>query len=284
MKKTWFCQFKEDIQSITVGSPLILLCDGKALEAPLKAESLFIQTREKYSLAILETLKTEKGFLALKVTSYRTGSFEPPFYITDGEQAVRVENLSFQVQSLLTEKDKEPYPAFGPFMTETPYMLFSVFSFICFVSLLGLFFYRLFKRIQFIKKILKKKRLQPAKAFSLRLRGENETGEEAEANERAKAIMNLEKFFRIFLEEELFLPAQNQKIKRIMENLKKYQPKIYKKSGLRIKWLLKEFSNQDPAKGDHNTYMKLKKISQDLVFLIESQNSGREIPGRQEGI
>jgi len=220
MEKTWFCQFKKDIQSITVGSPLVLLCDGEALEAPLKAESLLIQTREKHSLTLLETLKTEKGFLALKVTSYRTGSFESPFYITDGEQAVQVENLSFQVQSLLTEKDKEPYPAFGPFMTETPYMLLSVFSFICFVSLLGLFFYRLFKRIQFVKKILKKKKLAPAKAFSLRLQRENETGGKVEVDESSKAIMNLEKFFRIFLEEELFLPAQNQKIKRIMENLK----------------------------------------------------------------
>ena len=263
MEKTWFCQFKEERESITVGTPLILLCDGEPLETPLKTDNLsiqFLETKYNYSLVLLKNLKIEKGFTALKVTSYKTGFFNSPFYITDGEQFIKIENLSFQVQSVLTENDKEPYPPFGPFLTETPYFLFSIFSMSCFLLLLGMFFYRFFKRTRFVKKVSRKS-LTPSKAFNLKLR--------QEAGDLKNTMIHLEKNFRTFLEEQLLIPAKDQKIEQITKNLKKYHPKFYKKSGAKIKQLLGEFSVREDE--SPKTYRKLKKISQDLVFSIEEE-------------
>ena len=261
MEKTWVCQFKEG-GSITVGTPLLLFCKGEPLERPLRPENLSIKTQPDYSLVLLKSLKAEKNFLSLQVTSYRTGSFEKPFYITDGEQFIKVENLSLQVQSLLTEKDTKAHPAFGPFLIKTPYFLFSIFFISCFLLLSGLFFYRFFKRTHFVKIISKRREsFFPSKAFILRLRQEKESLEDN--------IINLEKNFKTFLEEQLLAPVENQKIEKVMKNIKKYHPHLYKKSGLRIKQFLKEFSYKNPSGGMEKTYRKLKKMSQELVFLIE---------------
>ena len=262
MEKTWFCRFKEEGGSITVGTPLSLLCEGEPLEKSLREENLSIKTQSDYSLVLLKSLKAERSFLSLQVTSYRTGPFEIPFYITDGEQFIKVENLSFQVQSLLTEKDMKAHPAFGPFLIKTPYFLFSIFSISCFLLLSGLFFYRFFKRTQFVKRIFKRREsFFPSKAFILRLRQEKESLEDN--------VINLEKNFKTFLEEQLLVPVENQQIEKVMKNIKKYHPLLYKKSGLRIKQFLKEFSHGNQSVGMEKTYKKLKKMSQELVFLIE---------------
>ena len=262
MEKVWFCHFKETEDSITVGSVLSLYCDGEALKTPLKTKTLSLHTQQPYSLVLLKTLKTEKDFLALKVTSYRTGAFKTPFYITDGEQFIKVENLSFKVQSLLTKKDTKAHPAFGPFLTKSPYFMFSVFSFGCFLLILLIFLYRFFKRTRFVKKTLKKRvPHSPSKSFTLRLRQEE--------GQLIDAIINLEKNFKTFLEEQLLIPVKKQKIEKIMTNLKTYHPNLYKKSGTTIKQLLKEFTKKDPTYWNHKIYLKLKKICQDLVFTIE---------------
>ena len=263
MEKTWFCQIKSSAESITVGTPLDLFCNGESLDTPLEADKLsiqFLKTQPDYSLLLLKSLKTEKNFLALKVTSYRTGFFQSPFYITDGEQSIKVENLSFQVQPLLTAKDKTAHPAFGPFLIKTPYSLISVFFISCFFILLGLFFYRFLKRTLFVRRIFKRRAsLLPSKAFILRLRQEKESCN----------VLSLEKNFKAFLEEQLLIPVESQGTEKIMKNIKKYHPRLYQKSGLRIKQLLKEFLDRGQSEGIEKTYRKLKKMSQDLVFLIE---------------
>jgi len=262
MEKTWFCTLKEDHKSITVGDKLTLNCKGEALERPFKNQSLSLQTKKDHSLVLLKSLQTGKDSLSLQVTSYRTGIFEPPFLITDGMQSLKVNNLSFEVQSLLTEKDSKAHPAFGPFLTQNPYFLFSVFFGCLFFSILALFFYRFLKRTFFVKRLLKKRSTKsPSQTFVLSLRKEEE--------DRDKAVFDLEKNFKIFLEARLLINAKTQK--SIMKELKKYQAQIFKKYGLNIKQLLQEFEQKDEITWNHKSFIKLKKLSQELVFLIEEE-------------
>ena len=262
MEKTWFCQLKKREGPITVGDLLILNCEGDVLETPLQKESLSLQTQMNHSLVLLEPLKVEPHALSLKVTSYRTGLFESAFYITDGQQFVRAEGLQFQVQSLLTEKDQKPYPGLGPFVQKNSSVLFSVFFLSCFVLLSCLFFYRFFKRTQFVKNILKKRKSsQPSKTFVIQLRKEKPNLKDQ--------VVYLENNFKVFLEEQLLIPVQSKSRQKIMKNIKIYHPRIYKKLGLRIDQLLKEFSVTESLDLDYKNFFQLKKISQDIVFLIE---------------
>ena len=262
MEKTWFCQLEKGEGPITVGDLLILNCEGEILKTPLKKESLSLQTQTHHSLVLLETLKVEPNSLSLKVTSYRTGFFQSDFYITDGQQFVKVEDLQFQVQSLLTEKDQKPHPALGPFFPQNFSFLFSLFFLSCFVLLSCLFFYRFFKRTHFVKNILKKRRFsQPSKTFIIKLR--------KEIPNLKKRVIYLETNFKAFLEEQLLIPVKSKSRKKIMKNIKIYHPRVYKKLGLRIDQLLKEFSVTDSLDLNYKNFLQLKKISQDIVFLIE---------------
>ena len=122
--ENWQCYFKRIPDKITVGEILNLFCDGDTelkLTAPVKIE--FLDKKNEYSLVVLNTLNQEDHFLALQVVPYRTGKFEHSFYITDGNNKLKIDNLSFEVYSVLKKQEIKAYSPYGPFKLN-PNLLF----------------------------------------------------------------------------------------------------------------------------------------------------------------
>ena len=176
MVNNWQCYFKNVPNPITVGDSLNLLCDGETpirLKEPLRIG--FLDKKYDHSLVVLETLKKEDHFLALKVASYRTGPFNHSFFITDGENQIQIDNLSFEVQSVLTKKEVKPYGPYGPFKLKPDlwYVLGFGLSLIVLAVFTVLFSYRFFKRNKFIQSVLNRKSyVKPSKFFAINLRKE----------------------------------------------------------------------------------------------------------------
>ena len=267
MENNWQCYFKRAPNKITVGDFLNLLCDGPTqleLADPVKIE--FLDKKQNYSLVVLETLKKEDYFLALKVAPYRTGRFKKSFHITDGKKKLQIDNLSFEVQSVLTKKATKPYGPFGPFKLQ-PDLLF-VFGFglsiIVLAFFVSLFIYRFFHRKKFAQSVLNRlSHSNPSKFFIVNLRKEQK--------DLSCSLKHLEHLFKTFLEDCLLIPAVNQSNKKIMKQLKKYHRRLYKKEGANIRQVLNEFLSVNTNQLDRKTYFKLKKLCQKLVFLLDKK-------------
>ncbi|MCZ0932985.1 MAG: hypothetical protein OXJ52_07525 [Oligoflexia bacterium] len=267
MANNWQCYFKRAPNKITVGDSLNLLCDGDSkldLTEPVKIE--FLDKKQDYSLVVLKTLKREDYFLALQVTPYRTGRFEQSFYITDGKNKLQIDNLSFEVQSVLTKKEAMPYGPYGPFKLKPDlWYVFGIgLSLIVLTFFASLFAYRFFKRKKFAQSVLNRpSHLNPSKFFVVNLRKEQK--------DLIQSLKYLEHLFKIFLEDCLLIPAVNQSQGQIMKNLKKYHPSLYKREGANIRQVLNEFLAIDKGSLDRKTYFDLKKVCQKLVFLLDER-------------
>ena len=256
MEKTWSCSLKSPPKPITVGDKLVLLCSGDF--KPDFQKNLFIET-DDYSLVLLKVLRQEDHFLELLASSYRTGWFKKSFKITDGEHFVRVDDLSFEVQSLLSPQDKKPAEAFGPF--KPPMDLLFLFPLLCFLSFVFLFVYRFFKRKRFISAVAKRRQsLNPIKAFFLNLR--------KEPADSPKKIKHLESCFRVFLEDFFLVPALRKKDQAVIKQLKKYHSKLDEKKLRGIQIVFNEFS-----KRDKDSYIQLKKLCKKLIFSLEEEKA-----------
>ena len=269
METKWQCQFKDPPKSITVGDKLLLLCDGEArknLQKPIRIE--FLDGKRNYSLHVLKTLRTEERFLALEVTSYQTGAFNHPFKITDGKQSLVIDNLSFAVQSVLKETKKQPKPhgSFGPFKPPLPIphltailltLLFATGAFLIFLN-------RAIKRKKYIQKILNRKTyFNPSKSFILGLRQKTKNSD--------YSGQKLEELFKQFLEDLFFIPAIDKTTEQIMKSLKQYHFPVYKKEGPDLRQLLNELSSLNQKTKFKKTFHKMKKVCQDMVFLLDNQ-------------
>ena len=267
METKWKCQFKNPPEPITVGQKLLLLCDGepkKTFRHPIRIE--FLDNKHDYSLYVLKTLNKEDHFLILEVTSYRTGEFKHPFRITDGEQNFIVEDLSFSVQSVLEKPQESPQGSFGPFRPPLPvwYLTTMLLAFACIAVCLFIFLKRWVQRKRYIQKILDRKtHLNPSKSFILGLRQQVKDSE--------YSIKKLEKLFKKFLEDLFFIPAIDKTTEQIMNSLKKYHPLIYKKDGQNLRQILNEFSTLDQKTIGQQSFLKLKKVCQKIVFLLDNQ-------------
>ena len=274
MKNNWICQFQNSPKKITVGQKLIMLCEGEesiSFNQPVHIQ--FLDKKQAYSLHVLKTLNTkEKGFLALEVTSYRTGEFKKPFILTDGNQKILIKDFSFSVQSLLNETKKSPqvHGPFGPFKPPIHLWYLSTISisFIFLFSCLCIFLYRLFNRKTFIKTILRRNTYtNSSKSFILGLRKQKNTPLES--------LKQLEFLFKTFLEDHFFIPAIKESNKQILKNLKRHQKAIYKKEGQTVFQILNEFSSLNTKSIDRNNFLKLKKVCQQTVFLLDKKKDGK---------
>ena len=145
------CHF-QDSSAFTVGEIRLLICRGDfpSLSPPLKTK--FQDESQKYALHILETLSVQEKEITLKVTGYQTGHYESPiFWLTDGQNIVSVEELSWKIPSVLTSETK-PYPAYGPWQIKIPlwYELSWVSLWIVFLTF-GFFIFKKHRRKVFIR-------------------------------------------------------------------------------------------------------------------------------------
>ena len=274
MENQWRCQFKDPPQKITVGQKLILLCEGEPkIEFKKSPRIEFLNQNQKYSLHILRVLNQEDYFLALEVTSYRTGEFKSPFVITDGEHSLLINDFSFSVQSVLRSETKQARGPFGPFPPKFPSLALGICTVLS-VSGLSLFIFiflrRFFERKKLIKKIIKRKTyLNPSKSFILSLRKPQ--------IEKNHPIQNLESAFKIFLEDFFVIPATNQNKEQIMKFLKKHHYPVYKKEGQSLRQILNEFSAVDKKTTDRKTFLKLKTACQKIVFSLDKKENNNDL-------
>ena len=84
-------------------------------------------------------------------------------------------------------------------------------------------------------------------------------------------LKDLEKLFKTFLEDLFFIPAINKTSEQIMKNLKQHQYQVYKKEGQNLHQVLNEFSSLQDKTIDNKSLSKLKKICQDIVFLLDKK-------------
>ena len=268
MENKWQCKFKNPPEQITVGQKLLMICEGdKAVKFKNPVYIKLPTKNQAYSLYVLKTLNKEDYFLALEVTSYRTGDFKSPFTITDGEQNLNIENLSFSVQSVLNNTTQVQAQApFGPFKPPLPlwYLSTMIFTICCLSACVLIFLIRFFKRKKFIQKVLNRKSyLTPSKSFIVSLRQQKE--------ETSYSIKNLEKLFKIFLEDLFFIPVIDKTNKQIMKNFKRYQAKVYKKESQNLRQILNEFSSLNNKNTDQQSFLKLKKVCQNTAFLLDNK-------------
>ena len=269
MENNWQCKFKNPPKQITVGQKLLMLCEGESkttFKRPVHIE--FVNNKDNYSLHILKTLNKDDYFLALEVTSYRTGTFQSPFIITDGEQSLIIKDLSFSVQSVLKAEQKQAkaHGPFGPFKPPLPLWYFATMIFVlsCLCACIFIFLNRLFKRRKFIQKILNRKPdLSPSKSFILGLRKQK--------TDSIPPVKNLEQLFKVFLEDLFFIPAVGQTREQIMKHLKKYQYPAFKREGQALRQILNELSLLSQASTDKKTFLKLKTACQKMVFFLDSK-------------
>ena len=271
MEHKWQCRFKNLHEPITVGQKLLMVCEGEPkinFKEPIHIQ--FLDNKHNYSLYVLKTLNKEGNFLALEVTSYRTGELKNPFIITDGEQGFVIEDFSFHVQSVLKSEKQQAkaYGPFGPFKPPLPlwYLTTMGISFFCFLVCILIFVNRLLKRKKHIQNILNRKTyLNPAKSFIIGLRKQK--------NDWTQTDRHLEKLFKIFLEDHFFIPAIDKSDAQIMKLLKKYHYSVYKREGQNIRRLLNEFSFLKQKNVDKKTLLELKKLCQKMVFALDNKRT-----------
>ena len=265
----WNCVVFEQPEKITVGDKFSISCQGP--EPVTFGENIQIilpQKKDSYRLHVLKILKKEPGFLELKVVSYRTGDFSTSFIITDGESQVLGEGLSFSVESVLSEKSQiKPHPPFGPW--PSPWSLWRLsflgmtlllFLTACFVLGKGII-----KRKNFIRKVKVRKGMNsPGQIFAKNLR-RKEIASPSYMN-------NLDRLFRIFLEDLLFVSTLEHPPLVILKSLKKYNKVIYKSHGKRIEAILNEMTEFKNKKTSEDLCRELQKNCLQLAFELEERS------------
>ncbi len=257
---------KKAPKKITVGDKFLLICDGESpsgLKPPVHIE--FFNEKDNYSLHVLKSLDIKDYYLAMEVVSYRVGHFQSPFIITDGHRRLVIDNLSFTVHSVLTNKKGpiKPHGRIGPVKSWPSNNIFKIINIVLFfgftIYMLN-YLYRFFKRKSFIQKVIKRESHQnPSKFFVLRLRRQK--------NNPPHQIKELQQSFKIFLEDLFLIPTTERNTYQIMQSLKAFHPLVYKKEGSALRQILDELSD-GPEEEKPETFLKLKTACQDMVFRL----------------
>lgn len=261
----WSCMITEQPGKITVGENFSVSCQGSEPVSFKDPQIVIPEQKESHRLHILKSLQRDLKSIELQVVSYRTGAFEnTPFIITDGENSVLGEGLSFSVESVLPEKPVKPHPAFGPWKTPYPFWWISLSGIAFFLFLTGLMIFGrvFFKRRSFIKKIQSRCGPSlPSKRFINALRRMD--------LESPGYVKDLSRFFRIFLEDLLFIPTLEQPPSTVLKFLKKYNKAVYKSHGRRMENLLNEMDKLKSKKTTESFCQELKKNCFQLAFDLE---------------
>ncbi|MCB0390564.1 MAG: hypothetical protein KDD58_04710 [Bdellovibrionales bacterium] len=258
---TWSCELKPRDQKVTVGTLMDLHCAGESATV-LNKEKIEIKFEDKnfdYALKVLGKQNIEADYIDLVVTSYKAGNFENPiFVITDGDNGIKIENLSWQVNSVLKSQQEKPEPSKGPFQLNMPWWYWSSIFGVIFVVLL-LVFIKL-KKIWDRKKLIEElsthaTALTPFNQFNKDLRSEIKNWQQLELTVvpkkeeewRRHLLVSVEKYFRQYLMRELLIPTLDWTDAQIIKEIKKRHSKIYSEAIIDIKKILREIRQAQKA-------------------------------------
>ena len=235
--KTGVCRFEKMKETVTVGDIFELHCEwplSVILSKPVRIElnqseeSEGVQSpKSPYSLFVLDTVRILPGRGVFKVTGYKPGNYNTGLSLVSDKGVVKVPPVSWQVNSVIPEEKKEsikPYPPYGPWPDPLPLWywslgLLTILGFIVFLSVKTYFFVSRKKKIKEVKRRLKNKK--PFREFISQL---NLLIRETGNKKAAATIKKVDKNFRLFLENEFFISALEEKPQKIIRQLKKYYP------------------------------------------------------------
>lgn len=287
---TWNCEI--DVSGeITVGKKFQISCQGEAV--PLKSDQLMIYAKEldpqtKHAslnnLKILEVIKSDEQQIKAIVTSYLTGKYETDgfFILSDGQQEVALNQLKFNVASVLPPNEKkDPYPAYPPWVIPVPIWFIVLIIALIVLPLYGI--WRVLKKQRerrlLIDSLKKQKTVRsPFDEFHREIRAvEKKHG--LEPQDTKAFVSDVEKSFRMYLIRELLVPANTWSNRQIFNELKSRHAKVWESSSKDIKRLFSEFERASRSNVSVNDCRQLYAMNIEVsekIFKIASQTRGRE--------
>jgi hypothetical protein len=169
--------------------------------------------------------------------------------LSDGQHAVQVDAGALQVASVRSPNEpvSEPYGPVGPFQLGIPWYVWVVLALL--ITLLGLLIYRASRKYLQRRRWLKeiegtKGMLSPFNAFNKTLRNLNRqyawsaTAEVADSTQARPFITALYEAFRLYLAQQLLVPAHKWSRKATLKELRRRHPEMYRmqKEGLNRLW------------------------------------------------
>lgn len=259
---TWQCELQTKEAPINVGTVQDMICRGDFVPK-LKNESIKINFQDAkfaYALNILEVKNIDHQSLNLVVTSYKAGKFDNPiFVITDGETSVKVQDLTWTVESVLKGQEDKPTPSMGPFALQMPWWFWSSILTIIFVIclIIGLKLKRMWDRKKLIEELTNRSTaLTPFNQFNKDFRSEIKDWQQKELtvtpkNEvvwRSDLLSGVEKYLREYLMRELLIPTLEWNDSEIISEIKARHPLVYKETSSDIKKTLREIQQAKKSK------------------------------------
>ena len=244
------CRFKDQPEKLTVGDLFKLECQWPpaGLKGPLKLEA-----KTPYSLVILKEDSFAPGQALLTVTSYRPGLHQSALKLTGAHGKNTIfPALKWEVKSIL-DKDAKPYPPYGPWAEPGPVWLSLLLIVLILTGVSALFskIYFAVQRKKLINKI--KGRLTQEKAFPRFIGRLTALARKPQRTAKKDFIKEIDKNFRIFLENEFFISAETKTPKNIINQLKKYNPSVSQKLRQDILVFLKELNKNLIVSGELTT-------------------------------
>ncbi len=241
------CQFENKAEEITAGDIFYLRCKWPPfidLSPPLRIELL--KNQDPYGLFILDVVSIFPGEGYFKVTSYRPGNYETEFQIIGEKGVASFSPLSWQTKSVIPkgqEQSAKPYPPYGPWLFPSPnwYGPFFILTGLLFVTFLVLKVVSFFKRKKHIQEV--QKRIKGKIPFYQFISQATSLNRQITQLPRDQFLKDLKMHLLLFLENELFILAQGQNVKKIMKELKTYHRFLYQKYGKSIQVLFVELEN-----------------------------------------
>lgn len=230
---------------LTVGKEFFVICKGD-WPRDLKVESLRLELPEaqKYALKLLNFNLRDLRTADLKVVSYRTGLQKiEKLTLTDGVHPLELSSVEFQVQSVLDpgKQKNEPFGPIGPLSLSWPpiYWILIIGVSTMVLSLAGFKIYGKLKRKKWLLEIRKYdnvhsplsqlhsefRRLQ--RKFTFFGATSNEVFPVA-SEEMTETLKIITQQIGIFLIRELQINALAESPKRILAELRRHHPQIYK--------------------------------------------------------
>ncbi len=256
------CHF-QDASSFTVGSVGLLVCRGDipVLSPPLKVK--FQDESKKYALHILETVSVQDQKIILKATGYKTGDYKSPvFWLTDGQNNLKVEGLSWKIPSVLTS-ETGPFPPYGPWKIPAPLWYdVSWIGLLSAILIFGIFQFKKHRRRALIRQRVLDRldEKTPVQYFIRQL----SSLFALEKNSKT-FLTQLQNSFREFLENQFEIPLEDKKIIK--------HKSIDKKAGQIVSELEKALSHQDSYSEQDRE--QLLNMIRDWIFQFDKKNNSK---------
>ena len=274
-------------QQFQVGSKLVYVCEP--LKPDLKIDEFnwtqaqFILSPEtKYQIRLLKGQVRSPQEVELTVTSYVPGDYRwPELKLSDQKSTLQLNELSFQVQSVIDPQnpEKEPFGPMGPFELSFP-VQFAIaigFVFLFFMTLIILKVRRVFQKRALVSQITKDPAVQkPLPEFSSVVRKlkkdyslfDTQIASELEISE---CFEKLDSAYRRFLVRRLMVPAHVWSQKQILKDVRSNLKDFYQQHFIELKSVLTELGRFKKTK---------KRTALDLIQLVDmSQKSVEKMDG-----